>query len=83
MFFKDLLHKNFILLWFNFPHHVFCAKLSSFLLPHVIHFTMLLKNNFIYLFLAVLGLCCCALRLGPVVASGDYSSLQRAGFPLK
>ena len=59
MFFKDLLHKNFILLWFNFPHHVFCAKLSSFLLPHVIHFTMLLKNNFIYLFLAVLGLCCC------------------------
>ena len=55
MFFKDLLHKNFIPLWFNFPHHVFCAKLSSFLLPHVIHFTVLLKNNFIYLLWAMLG----------------------------
>ena len=58
MFFKDLLHKNFILLWFDFPHHVFCAKLSSFLLPHVIHFTVLLKNNFVYLLWAMLGLRC-------------------------
>ena len=34
---------------------------------------------FIYLFMAVLGLCCC-LRLSLVVASGGYSSLRCADF---
>ena len=35
---------------------------------------------FIYLFLAALGLCCCARAL--VAASGGYSSLQCASFSL-
>ena len=33
---------------------------------------MIFKNNFIYLFLAVLGLHCCA-GFSLVVATGDYS----------
>ena len=33
--------------------------------PHYLFFLLLL--NFIYLFLAVLGLCCCAPRLSPVM----------------
>ena len=38
-------------------------------------------NLFIlFIFLAVLGLCCCAHRLSLVAASGGYSSLRCEGF---
>ena len=38
---------------------------------------------FIYLFLAALGLCCCAQAFSLVVASRGYSSLWCMGFPLR
>ena len=43
--------------------------------------TLYFFNKFIYLYLAVLGLCYCV-RLSLVVVSGGYSSLQRAGSSL-
>ena len=45
------------------------------------HSEMILKNKFMHLFLAVLGLCCCS-GFSLVVVSGGYSSLQCAGFSL-
>ena len=43
-------------------------------------------NDFFFffnLFLAALGLCCCAQAFSLVAAKGGYSSLQRAGFSLR
>ena len=60
-------------------------KLSSrenLLNPHVINFCLqnyaLWKNNFIYLFLAVLGLCCCS-GFSLVVEGGGYSLVTVCG----
>ena len=44
---------------------------------------LLLKNKFIYLFLAALGLPVAARGVSPVVVSRGYSSLQCTGFPLQ
>ena len=53
---------------------------SAFLFPSFFFFFLI--NLFIYLFLAVLGLCCCAHGLSLVAASGGYSSLRCTGFSL-
>ena len=45
-------------------------------------FFLFLKNKFIYLFLAALGLCCCTWAF-LVVASGGYSLLRWSGFSLQ
>ena len=37
-------------------------------------------NSFIYLFMAVLGLCCCCMGFYPVVASEGYSVVVVHGF---
>ena len=51
-----------------------------------IHNILIFLNKFIYfiyLFLAVLGLCCCARAFSLVAASEGYSSLRCAGFSLR
>ena len=48
----------------------------------LLHNLLYLKNLFIYLFLAALGLRCCV-RVSLVAASGGYSSLRCAGFSLR
>lgn len=45
-------------------------------------YTTFLKHNFICLFLAILGLCCCT-SFSVVALSSGSSSLQRAGFSLR
>ena len=58
----------------------------TFLNMHLFRFHFLFfLNKFIYLslFLAVLGLCCCAHGLSLVAASGGYSSLRCVGFSLR
>ena len=54
---------------------------ASSYLPSMSHFAFV-KNNFIYLFLAVLGLLCCT-GFSLVAEFGDYSQLQCAGFLLR
>ena len=63
-------------------HRAGTAALEGVECSDVAHLISFLKNNFIYLFLAVLGFSCCT-GFSVAVESGGYSSLPYAGFLLQ
>ena len=74
-----------ILKWISMDFLIYCQPLgqtdSFFLFLIKMFFNEDHFKIFIYLFLAVLGLCCCT-GFSPVVTSGGYSLLQCSGFSL-